>query len=709
MIKRSIALVSLLISSGIGQTLATPHEQLEPLPKHGLSTVLITKFVDQYHYKKSRLNDEQSSRILEEYLKTLDPNRSIFTQNDIDEFSRYKSVLDDSLLKGDLEPAFIMFRKFNDRRIERADFALKRIEEGFDFSINETYLFDRTEASWAKNEKELDEIWRKRVKNDYLTLLLAKKEEKELKKTLQKRYERLKARSDQFKAEDAYEFFINAYLRNLEPHTAYFSPRTSENFNINMSLSLEGIGAVLQTVDEHTVVKRVIKGGPADLSGFLHAEDRIIGVGQGTSGEVADVIGWRLDDVVDKIRGPKDSTVQLHILPKDSGLDGPDKYITIVRNKIKLEDQQVKKSILEVPVGDENKKIGIIEIPTFYMDFAASARGEKDFSSTTRDTQKIIDELNVAKVDGIVIDLRGNGGGSLVEAVSLTGLFIKSGPVVQIRESSGEIQLNEDKDENIAYTGPLAVLVDQYSASASEIFAGAIQDYGRGTIIGEPTFGKGTVQTIVDLNRYARGNDDTLGKLKMTMAQFFRVNGDSTQHRGVVPDIVYPTAVENDDQGERSLENALPWARIAAAGFTPNNQAPVNIKDAKVRHEARVKFDSGFKFLLAQAEVRKEVLDSKELSLLKSKRKMEREQREEARNERLNKFRVSRGMEPVSLAEDSADDDKDDAKKESLSDELQLIKLREAATILVDLIRIPGQGKLTQNSLSISKSTDDKL
>ena len=320
MIKKIIFITLLTVFAPL-YVLATPHNQLAPLPKHGYSTVLITKYIDQYHYKKSDLDNEQSSRIFDEYLKTLDPNRNFFTQQDVDQFSRYKTLLDDSLRKGDLEPAFVIFRKFNDRRIERADFALKKLEQGFDFTIDENYLFDREDALWAKNEKELDEVWRKRVKNDYLTLLLAGKEEKELKKTLQKRYERLKIRSDQFQAEDAYEFFINAYLRSVEPHTAYFSPRTSENFNINMSLSLEGIGAVLQTVDEHTVVKRIIPGGPADLSGQLRAEDRIIGVGQGTNGEVVDVIGWRLDDVVDRIRGPKDSVVQLHVLPKESGVD----------------------------------------------------------------------------------------------------------------------------------------------------------------------------------------------------------------------------------------------------------------------------------------------------------------------------------------------------------------------------------------------------
>ncbi|MDH5256911.1 MAG: carboxy terminal-processing peptidase [Gammaproteobacteria bacterium] len=695
MIKRYFILIMLLNFGLIGQNFASSQTKLEPSSKHRLSTVLITRLIDQYHYKPGQLNDEQSAAIFEEYLKTLDPGHNIFTQIDIDEFAPFRTTLDDLLLRGDVEPAFLIFEKFVKRRNERASYALKRLEEKFDFSVNETYLFDREDVTWAKDKKELNEIWRKRVKNDYLSLLLDNKKESELKETLRKRYKRFEQRSSQFKTEDVYEYFINAYLRSLEPHTAYFSPRTSENFDINMSLSLEGIGAALQTVDEHTVVKRIIKGGPADLSRLLHAGDKIIGVGQGT-GEVHDVIGWRLDDVVDKIRGPKDSTVQLHILPGDSGHGGADKYITIVRNKIKLEDQQVKKSVFEIPDGIRNRKVGVIEIPTFYMDFAASARGDKDFSSTTRDTKKLIDELKTEKVDGIVIDLRRNGGGSLVEAVSLTGLFIKSGPVVQIRESSGSIRLNEDEDDSIAYDGPLAVLVDRNSASASEIFAGAIQDYGRGTIIGEPTFGKGTVQSIVDLNNFVKGNDNTLGKLKITMAQFFRVNGDSTQHRGVVPDIVFPTSVRNEDQGERSLPHALPWAHINAAKYEHDQHFPMSIEKIGKRHRARIKNDSGFNFLLAQAKISKEVMDKKSVSLLKSKREDERELQKKVRNERLNDFRVSRGMKPVSLNDDEI---KDDDENKHLSEEINQILLREAATILVELSSLPDKNKLAQTDI----------
>jgi len=689
MINKSIIFVVLFGFGGFAQTFASVQSPLEPLPKYRFSTVLITQLVNQYHYKPGRLDDALSAEIFDEYLKTLDPNRNIFTKSDINQFSRFKLKLDDALSKGDLEPAFTIFRQFSERSIERANYALKRLETKFDFSINESYLFDREKSAWPEDVKALDEIWRKRVKNDYLSLLLAGKQESELKETLRKRYQRLKKRATQFKPEDVYEFFINAYLRRIEPHTAYFSPRTSENFNINMRLSLEGIGAVLQIVDDYTVVRRIVKGGAADLSHSLHAGDKIIGVGQGEE-KVEDVVGWRLDDVVDKIRGPKDTVVQLHILPEDNGPGGSDKYISIVRKKIKLEDQQVKKSIIEIPDAGVTRKIGVVEIPAFYMDFAAAARGEKDFRSTTRDTHKLIDELKAENVDGIVVDLRGNGGGSLIEAVSLTGLFIKKGPVVQIRRGNGELKVDADKDPSIAYNGPLTVLVDRYSASASEIFAGAIQDYGRGTIVGEPTYGKGTVQTIIDLNNYVKGKKRGLGQIKITMAQFFRVKGDSTQFRGVVPDIVFPTAIESNDQGERSLVNALPWAKIPFANFSPVDQVPSNYGDIIKRHKTRVKTDSGFNFFLAQAKRRQEILSKNELLLLESKRKTEREQRKEERNKLLNQFRLSRGLPEVSLT-DSIDATQEDIGKEpdseakKLSDELRLVLLREAAAIVVDL------------------------
>jgi len=692
MIKRSLALLLLLAFSTLPASANNP--SLSPLPEHGISAVLITKFIEKHHYKENTLNDEQSSIILDQYLKSLDPNHHIFTLKDVRKFDRYKTELDNALLRGNLEPAFQIFGLFNERRVERAEYALARLEQPFNYELDEEHNFDRTDISWAKDIKELDEIWRKRVKNDVLSLMLSGKEEEEFKKTLRKRYELMKTRSSQFKPEDTYEFFINAYLKSLEPHTAYFSPRNSENFKIDMSLSLEGIGAVLQTIDDYTVVKKVIPGGPADMSNLVKAEDKISGVGQGKEGEIEDVVGWRIDDVVALIRGPKDSIVRLQILPKSGGVDGVAKVVTITRDKIKLEDQRVQQSVIDVPNGDKTSRIGVITIPTFYMDFDAAGRGEKDYVSTTRDTRELIKELENEGVEGIVIDLRNNGGGSLSEAVSLTGLFIKSGPVVQVHDSDGELKLNRDDDRSIIYNGPLAVLVNRYSASASEILAGALQDYGRATIIGEPTFGKGTVQHVVDLNRYAPRTSRKLGQLKLTMAQFFRVNGDSTQHRGVIPDILFPSAAEDNEQGESSLDNALPWAHIKAANYTPYSNHREDLSNIVNRHKERITQDSGFQFLQAQAEARKEAMDKTSVTLLKTARETERELQENENLERVNRFRISRDMEPRKKEDLKDDDEFKDSDDEAFIEEVNLIELREAAAILTDVIHKPSQSEL---------------
>ncbi len=696
MIIKKIVLFTLLTCSTLAVTAA--NAPLNPAPEHSFSTILLTKLIKQLHYKESSLDDAQSSAILDRYIKALDANHNIFSAEDIASFKHYDTVLDDALRRGNLKPAFSIFQLFNQRRIERANYALQRLEQPFDFSLNEQYLFDRTDAAWPKDKNELDDIWRKRIKNDVLSLSLANKDDDEIKETLRKRYQRFKTRSEQIKSEDVYEIFINAYLRTIEPHTAYFSPRTSENFKINMSLSLEGIGAVLKTVGDYTIIKSTVHGGPAEMSNQLHPEDRISGVGQGSSGAIEDVVGWRIDDVVALIRGPKGSVVRLQVLPKANGLGGPGKIVTIIRDKIKLEEQQAKKSIIDIPNGKQTARIGVITIPTFYMDFDAARRGEKDYVSTTRDTRKLLAELAAEKVDGIIIDLSGNGGGSLSEAISLTGLFIESGPVVQVRDSHNRLEIDKDTDPGIAYNGPLAVLVNRFSASASEIFAGAMQDYGRATILGEPTFGKGTVQQVMDLNRHVRNGGATLGQLKMTIAQFFRINGDSTQNRGVIPDIIFPTAQENSEQGESSLKNALPWAHIKAASFHPYNRTKTNLAAVTAQHQKRVKADSGFEYLLAQADMRKEVFDKTSVTLLKSKRKAEREKQETEGLELLNRFRISLGLAPEKLSDLQEDEENNSDGDDFFTEQVELIKLKEAAAILVDLISQPQQDPLTRQA-----------
>ena len=662
---------------------ATPpvvtEDELWPEERHERAAAIILHIIGKYHYRKKPLDDDLSSRILDNYLDSLDANRSFFLETDVTDFERHRYLLDDALKDQDLQPVFDIFKVFRRRIDERAAYAQRLLETEFDFGIEENYLFDRRETAWARTEAELDETWRKKVKSDYLLLKLAGKDVDEIKETLHKRYARLRTSTFQLNANDVFQTFVNAYTTVIEPHTTYFSPRSSENFDITMRLSLEGIGAVLRADHDYTVVQKVIPGGPAELGGQLGAEDKIIGVGQGSNGKITDVIGWRLDDVVDLIRGPKGSVVRLEILPETGGIEGSNKIIVITRDKIKLEEQAAKSEIIDLENGG---KIGVIDVPAFYSDIIAQSKGEPDYRSTTRDVRKILAELKDKNLDGLLIDLRGNGGGSLAESLELTGLFIESGPIVQTRDSSGKIEINNDPDPEIAYGGPLAVLVDRYSASASEIFAGAIQDYQRGIIIGEPTFGKGTVQNIIDLNQFVRNSDERHGRLKTTIAQFYRISGGSNQHRGVVPDIVFPTARYSGDHGERSLDNALPWDEIRPARYIPTSAPVESFIYARERHINRIKQHRLIQLLLEDMDFTREADNTKTITLLESKRKSEREELLVAKKKLRNEFRVALGLEPVPIHVDDADEaEQDDEELESLD-----VLLEEAARILFDLI-----------------------
>ena len=650
-------------------------------------TRVITRLMKHHHYRKVPLDDELSSSVFERYLARLDPNRSVFLASDIEILSIYRHRLDDALLHARLEPAFATFKVYRARTNERAEFALSLLESKFDFERDENYVFDRSEAPWAEDRPALDEIWRKRVKNDVLTLRLAGKDREEIVSTLRKRYQRLGRSVAQLNAEDVFQIFMNAYMSAVEPHTAYLSPRTSENFRIRMSLSLEGIGAVLQTENEHTVVRRLIPGGPADRSGQVDVDDRIVGVGQGIDSPVVDVVSWRLEDVVELIRGPKDSVVRLEILPQGAGDDGRREIVTLVRNRVVLTEQAAQKSVLDVKLGDVTARIGVIAIPTFYRDVGARARGDKDYRSTSRDVRRLLRELSEEAVDGVVVDLRGDGGGSLTEAIEVTGLFIETGPVVQVRDSQGRIEVYEDADPGVAYSGPLAVLVDRYSASASEIFAGAIQDYGRGIVVGEPTFGKGTVQSLMDVGRFLPGNSSDLGQLKLTIAQFFRISGASTQHRGVVPDIVFPTAFDSGDQGERALDNALPWATARPANFLPTELFPERALSAvRHQHKQRTSLQPVFRILLEQAQLERNLREQRDATLLESRRKAEREARDEAQVEREDAFRTARGLPLLA-------DERDDSQYND-KDEVSHVWLEETAQILADLITAVSPSRL---------------
>jgi len=668
---------------------------LRALPGHQRAVELINYFIQRYHYRTAQLNDDLSSQILDRYIETLDANRSYFLASDLERFEQMRFRVDDYLRKQELDPIFELFDLYRKRAIDRAEYSMRVLSEGFDLDIAESFRFNRSTSPWPTDQAQLDDIWRRRVKNDYLSLKLAGQPHDDILKTLGNRYRQLSRRTRQITSTDAFETFINAYIASVEPHTSYFSPRSTENFKIRMSLSLEGIGAVLQTENEYTVVRRVVAGGPAELSQLLNAGDRIIGVGQDAERPLVDVIGWRLDDVVDLIRGPKNTVVQLRILPLQEGPDARARIISIVRDTIRLEEQAAQKSVISVERRDQEYRIGVIDLPTFYVDFDGRSSGKTDYRSTTRDVARLVKELQAENTDGLIIDLRGNGGGALTEATTLTGLFIEKGPIVQVKDAKGRVRVKHDSDPAIVYRGALAVLVDGNSASASEIFAGAIQDYGRGIVIGEPTYGKGTVQNLVDLDRYARNKDEKLGQLKFTIAQFFRINGDSTQHRGVVPDILLPTARDDTERGERGLENALPWQQVASTRYSPFDQADLSAALPKIRslHQTRVADDPGFEFLLSNQSLDNEIAALGEVSLLESKRQVERAQRQSVRDSLTAALRKAWDL----------DKDENTSDGEFPGD----IVLNETAQILTDtLLELRHNLMLAQRSAHSSAESD---
>ena len=674
------ALLLMLVGAVWAKPALVPIEELRPTEQQRQTALIITQVMEKFHYRKPRLDDALSGDIFERYLESLDPNRSFLSAEDIADFERYRLRLDDSLRVGRLDPAFEIFRLFRVRVEERVEYARELLAAGrFDFERDEAYSFDRSEAPWAADRAALDDVWRKRVKNDILSLRLAGKDEDDIRETLDKRYAGVARRVAQMESADVFQAFVNAFTLSVEPHTSYMSPRLSENFDIGMRLSLQGIGAVLRNSSDFTEVQSTVPGGPAERSGELKSGDRIVGVAQGDEGDMEDVVGWRLQDVVDLIRGPKDSVVRLNILPKNQGVSGRTRVVTLIRDEIKLEDKAAKSEIIEV----NGMRLGVIEIPAFYRDFGAQTAGVEDFRSTTRDVRVLLGELQAKRVDGIIVDLRRNGGGSLSEATELTGLFIDKGPVVQVRDASGRVEIERDPDPDLVYAGPLAVLVDRNSASASEIFAGAIQDYRRGLIIGEPTFGKGTVQTLVDLSRFLRSRED-IGRLRLTMAQFFRIQGASTQHRGVVPDILFPTAKGAAEHGERGLENALPWDAIQPAVY--NGMGEVSVASLVTASERRIAANPGFQFLVAEEEDMLSLEGNKTVSLRESVRRAEWEEREQARLDRRNRLRTFRGLEPLASLDRA--DDEIEAEDESDDEEgIRRIMLEESANILADLIR----------------------
>ncbi len=677
---------------------------LQPQKQQAQAAQLSAQFLTRFSYKPIPLDDALSAKVLDRYIKSLDPDHMLFLQTDIDKFMSERNEIDDSIKREDLKIPFAIFNVYEKRVVDRMNYARTLIKQDFDFGAKEDFSVLRDKEPWPQSEADSNELWRKRVKSDWLRLKLGGKADAAIRETLDKRYANTLERAYKYKSDDVFQSFMDAYTTSVDPHTDYFGATASADFDIAMKLSLVGIGAVLQERDDYTTIRELVPGGPAQLSGKLSVGDRITGVGQGKDGAIKDVMGTRLDEVVQLIRGKKGSVVRLDVLPADAGADATHRTISLVRDKISLEKQAASKTVLPVKVGDATRKVGVITLPAFYEDFEAKRKGDKDYKSATRDVAKLLGELEQEKVDSVLIDLRNNGGGSLDEAVDLTGLFIGKGPVVQQRSSDGKVAVRRADFKAPVWTGPVGVLINRGSASASEIFAAAIQDYGRGVIVGEPSFGKGTVQTVVDLDDMVRNSKPEFGELKVTIAQFFRINGGTTQLRGVTPDISLPGFSDPTSFGETSYDNALPWAQIKPANYTPAKVVAASLPTLQSRHDARVESDPDFQRLLKDIADLKAQREKGVISLNEAERRKE----AAAREERL------KSQAQASDSEDSGSDDGLQSNERSLSADIAMenarknakdVLLNETAAILADEADLQGKAK---TAAKLSGSTDGK-
>ena len=635
---------------------ATATAVLAPTEQENYVARRVADIVAREHYRRAPLDDHLSSLILDRYLDAIDGGRSYFFASDIAEFERYRYELDDAIKAGDVEPAFVIFRRYQQRSRERMAYAIELLNKKPDFDVDESFNFDREKEPWPANTAEMNELWRKRVKNDALSLVTAGKQWPEAADVLRKRYEHVAKRMDQSKPEDVFEAFMNAFVLSLDPHSNYFSARNSEEYNIQMSLSYEGIGASLQLTDDYVTVIDVIAGGPAATSGKLAANDRITAVGEGKAGELVDVIGWRLDDVVQKIRGPGGTLVRLQLLPAGAAPGSPQKVVEFTRNRVSLEAQAAHKAMRVLQRNGHDVKVGIITVPSFYQDYDASRAGAKDYRSTTRDVQRLIGELKKDGSEVLIMDLRANGGGYLPEAESLTGLFIDRGPVVQLRDTTGRIEVDDDPDPSVFYSGPMIVLVDRFSASASEIFAGAIQDYGRALIVGQQTYGKGTVQNAHPLNYTIFGRKPELGQLNVTIGKYYRITGESTQDRGVTPDITLPSLIDANEVGESTRDRALPWDHIEPATFRIEGDLKTTAASLEKLHEERTANSADFRYLHDDIAALDAMRSQKTLSLNLKTREAERKRLESERLDRENAWRAAHDVKPAKSLEEIKDD-----------------------------------------------------
>jgi carboxyl-terminal processing protease len=671
---------------------------LKPDPSQSLVARELVKIIEGAHYKKVKVDDSLSSKILDKYISQLDQGRSYLLASDIKSFEKYRLTFDDDLRAGDLTAFFHVFNVFQARYADRLKYSATQVDKPFDFTKNETFTYNREKLPWLESIEASNVLWQKRVKSDLLNLKLSGGDAAKNKETLKTRYKNLLSQTQKLNNEDAFQVIMNSFTETIDPHTNYFIPQRAQAFNEEMSRTFEGIGASLQLENEVIKIAAIVPGGPAFKAKTLHVNDKIIGVAQGKDGEFEDVRGWRLDNSVSKIKGPRGTVVRLKIIPAGQELSSQPKIVTLVRDKVVMEDQSAKKTIKTITEGGKSYKIGVIEVPAFYMNFKDYQAGDPNYKSTTRDVRRILDTLKREKVDGIVIDLRTNGGGSLMEAIELTGLFIKSGPVVQVRNPRST-EVSDDDDPSISWTGPLGVMVDRFSASASEIFAAAIQDYNRGIVMGTQTYGKGTVQSALDLSRYISTVDEFLNKIKttdktgkattatqgpkfgqinLTIAKFYRINGSSTQHKGVIPDIQFPMIFSADKYGESSEPSALPFDSISPATYTRvADLTPVKSQLIKL-HEGRMKESTEYKYLLEDiVEFRRREAEN-EVTLNEAKLKKEREVQEARNLARDNQRRALKGLPPLKKGEVKKADDYDFIQDESLKTMADFIRLNQA-------------------------------
>lgn len=653
---------------------------LEPKNYFSLENQLVTTMLSRYHYKRFNLDDSLSSIIFDQYLENLDNSKVYFYSSDIARLEKERYSFDDYLLEGKIQPFYDIFNLYEERMIERMEYIDTILVHGFDFTKNDSLEINRENSNWVTTNEEMDRLWTERIKNDALNLSLSGKTEDEIVSNLTKRYNNFTRALSQYNSEDVFQLAMDTYTTSIDPHTNYFSPVTSENFKIDMSLSLEGIGARLMTEDGYTKVVEIIPGGPAFKSKQLNVDDRIIAVAQGDDGEFEDVVGWRITDVVQLIRGPKETTVRLQILRATDGVLAKPEEIKLVRDKVKLEEQAAKSKVIEINNSGIPFRIGIITIPKFYTDFGGTQNGDADAKSTVTDVKKLLENLKQENVDGVVIDLRNNGGGALSEAIDVTGLFIDKGPVVQVKDSQGNVEVDEDLDPSLIYDGPLAVLVNRFSASASEIFAAAIQDYGRGVIVGEQTYGKGTVQNLIDLNQVSRNSSKKFGQLKLTIAKYYRINGGSTQRLGVIPDITFPSYTDPQEFGESSQVSALAWDKINPANYKMVSNLSELLPKLISSSEKRRSNDSEFQYLQEDIREYKESKNQKYLSLNEAIRKQKKEEDDEKEFQRENERRKRKGLKLLEKGEvpEKADEEND-------------IFLTETAMIVTDMINIYGE------------------